>query len=299
VDKQLEQNEPLKAWLLHRYTLTDIKSVLRGVLAPTDTELDAYSTKGVGSALRQAAPEQSVREFDWLLGSLVFWSQAGDGLDTAQLVRALQDTQAARLAPNRPPSPDKPATAIPAGIEALEQRNFGLAEERFRAAVSADHSGAIATFLAAYGNRDSVSAMADKMIQACAPFEPPGRLNERRSINEQVRFEIEDFLARHQDSIADRDRASLEYCLLEHYAGHAYGNHERASFDLFKTPRYAGQLEPNQKYALGYWTLELSGRSFDPPPIRLRGRIGSPAHFRSGKRQNRTRRVPTARFLSY
>ena len=27
VDKQLEQNEPLKAWLLHRYTLTDIKSL--------------------------------------------------------------------------------------------------------------------------------------------------------------------------------------------------------------------------------------------------------------------------------
>ncbi|HVI65000.1 MAG TPA: hypothetical protein VM910_20805 [Bradyrhizobium sp.] len=38
-----------------------------------------------------------------------------------------------------------------------------------------------------------------------------------------------------------------------------------ASFDLFKTPRFGGQLEPNHKYALGYWTFELSGRSFDPP----------------------------------
>ena len=265
VDKQLEQNKPLKAWLLNRYTLTDIKSLLRGVLAPTDAELDAYRAKSIESALRQAAPEQSVRESDWLLGSLVFWSQAGDGLDTGQLVRALQETQAARLAPNGPPSPDKPATGILAGIEALEQRNFGLAEERFRAAVSADRSGAIATFLAAYGNRDSVNTMADKLTQACLPFEPPGKLNERLSINEQMRFEIEDFLARHQDSIADRDRASLEYCLLEHYAGHAHGNHERASLDLFKTTRYGGQLEPNQKYALGFWTLELSGRSFDQP----------------------------------
>ena len=265
VDKQLEQNKPLKAWLLNRYTLTDIKSLLRGVLAPTDAELDAYRAKSIESALRQAAPEQSVRESDWLLGSLVFWSQAGDGLDTGQLVRALQETQAARLAPNGPPSPDKPATGILAGIEALEQRNFGLAEERFRAAVSADRSGAIATFLAAYGNRDSVNTMADKLTQVCLPFEPPGKLNERLSINEQMRFEIEDFLARHQDSIADRDRASLEYCLLEHYAGHAHGNHERASLDLFKTTRYGGQLEPNQKYALGFWTLELSGRSFDQP----------------------------------
>ena len=268
VDKRLERNEPLKAWLLNRYTLTDIKSLLRGVLAPTDAELDAYRAESIGSALRQAAPGQSLREFDWLLASLVFWSQAGDGLDTAQLVQALQETQAARLASKRPSSPGNPATGILAGIEALEQREYSLAEERFREAVSADRSGAIATFLAVYASRDSVSTTGElkKLTQACAPFEPPGRLNERRSINEQVRFEIEDFLARHQDSTADPDRASLEYCLLEHYAAESYGNHVRASLDLFKTPRYGGQLEPNQKYALGYWTLEVNGRSFDPPP---------------------------------
>src|ERR1700730_18477938 len=196
-----------------------------------------------------------------------FWSQAGDGLDTAQLVQALQETQAARLASKRPSSPGNPATGILAGIEALEQREYSLAEERVREAGSADRVGAMATFLAVYASRDSVSTTGElkKLTQACAPFEPPGRLNERRSINEQVRFEIEDFLARHQDSTADPDRASLEYCLLEHYAAESYGNHERASLDLFKTPRYGGQLEPNQKYALGYWTLALRGRSFDSP----------------------------------
>jgi hypothetical protein len=268
VDKQLERNGPLKTWLLNRYAMTDIKSLLRGVLAPSDRELDAYRTEGAGSALRQAAPGQSLREFDWLLGSLVFWSQAGDGLDTAQLVRALQDTQAARLAPDRPSSPDNPATEILAGIEALEQADFPLAEERFREAVGADRSGAVATFLAAYASRDSVSTMGElnKLTEACSPFEPPGALNERRSINEQTRFEIEDFLARHQGSVADVDRARLEYCLLEHYAASSYSGRVRTSLDLFNTPRYSGQLEPNQKYALGYWTLELSGRSFDPPP---------------------------------
>src|SRR5262249_39753865 len=153
----------------------------------------------------------------WLLGSLVFWSQAGDGLDTAQLVRALQETQAARLAPNRPSLPNHAATRLLAGMEALEQREYSLAEERFREAVAADRRGAIATFLAAYASRDSVNTMADKLTKGCLPFEPPGQLKERRSINEQVRFEIEDFLGRHQGSIADRDRASLEYCLLEHY----------------------------------------------------------------------------------
>jgi hypothetical protein len=268
VDKQLGRNEPLRTWLLNRYALADIKSLLRGVLAPGDRELDAYRTEGAGSALRQAAPGQSLRELDWLLGSLVFWSQAGDGLDTAQLVRALQDTQAGRLAPDRPSSPDNPATGILAGIEALEQGDFPLAEERFREAVAADRSGAIATFLAAYASRDALSTMGElsKLTQACVSFKPPGELNERRSIEEQVRFEIEDFLARHQDSIADPDRVRLEYCLLEHYAASNYSDHLRTSLKLFNTPRYGGQLEPNQKYALGYRALELSGRTLDPPP---------------------------------
>src|SRR6516225_3789072 len=59
--------------------------------------------RGVDGALQRVAPGQSLRELDWLLGSLVFWSQAG--LDGAQLVRALQDTQAARLAPDPQSSP--------------------------------------------------------------------------------------------------------------------------------------------------------------------------------------------------
>jgi hypothetical protein len=266
LEQQLAHSEHIKTWLLSRYSLTDIKSLLRHVLAPSDPELHAYRTAGVASALRHVTPGQSLREFGWLLGSLVFWSQAGDGLDTAQLVRALQDTQAARLAPNRPPSPDNPATGILAGIEALEQRNFGLAEERFREAVSADRSGAIATFLAAYASRDSVSMTGELNIltQACVPFELPGKLNEPQPIGEQIRFEIEDFLARHQDSIADPDRVLLEYCLLENYAANKYSDHVRASLKLFKTSRYSGQLEPNQKYALGYWTLNLNEPNLDP-----------------------------------
>ena len=78
--------------------------------------------RGVDGALQRVAPGQSLRELDWLLGSLVFWSQAG--LDGAQLVRALQDTQAARLAPNPQSLPDRPVMAVLAGIDALEQRDF-------------------------------------------------------------------------------------------------------------------------------------------------------------------------------
>jgi hypothetical protein len=263
VDKQLERNEPLKAWLLERYALSDVKSLLRGVVMPSEAELGAYNTEGVGSALRQAAPGQSLRELDWLLGSLVFWSQAG--LDGAQLVRALQETQAARLAPNRPSSPDQAATGILAGIDALEQRDFPRAEERFREAVAADRRGAIASFPAAYASRDAVSVKGalNKGTQPCIDSERSG------SYDEQARFEIEDLLARHQDAIADPDRVRLEYCLFlfERSLVQVHGAGQmRASLKTLNTPRYSSLLEANQKYVLGYWTLELSGRSFDPPP---------------------------------
>jgi Novel STAND NTPase 1 len=268
LERQLAHSEQIKTWLLSRYSLTDIKSLLRGVLMPSEAELSAYNAEGADGALRRVAPGQSLRELEWLLGSLVFWSQAGDGLDTAQLVRALQDTQAARLAPNQQPLPDRPAMEVLAGIDALEQGDFPRAEGRFRDALAADRSGAIATFLAAYASRDAVSMKGElkKLTQACVSFKPPGELNKPRSIEEQIRFEIEDFLARHQDSIAGADRVRLEYCLLEHYAASNYSDHVRTGLKLFNTPRYSTQLEPNQKYALGYWTLELSGRSFDPPP---------------------------------
>jgi hypothetical protein len=104
----------------------------------------------------------------------------------------------------------------------------------------------------------------NKLTQACVPFKLPGKLNELPPIEEQIRFEIEDFLARHQHAIADPDRVRLEYCLLQHYAANDYSDHVRASLKLFDTPRYSGQLEPNQKYALGYWTLDLNRQGLGP-----------------------------------
>jgi len=263
VDKQLERNEPLKAWLLERYALSDIKSLLRGVLMPSEAELGAYNAEGVDGALRRVAPGQSLRELNWLLGSLVFWSQAG--LDGAQLVRALQDTQAARLAPDPQSSPAPAAMAVLAGIDALEQRDFPRAEQRFGEAVAADRRGAIASFPAAYASRDAVSVKGalNKVSQPCIDSQRSG------SYDEQARFEIEDLLARQQDAIADPDRVRLEYCLFlfERSLVQLHGAGQmRASLKTLNAPRYSSLLDANQKYFLGYWTLELSGRSFDPPP---------------------------------
>jgi hypothetical protein len=260
------ERKKVRDWLLNRYTLTDIKALLRGIVAPTDAELDAYSSEGIDGALRHTVLGQSIRKLDWLLASLAFWSQAHDRFDAAQLVQALRDTQAARLAPARTSAPNPPA-ALLAGIEALEQQDFALAEERFREALAADREGAIAAFAPAYASRGAVGLQGQlkELTEACLPFERPGQLNKRDSVLESWRFEIEDFLARHQDELTEPDRVRLEYCLLEHYAAKTYPAHVRASLDKLSSSQYRSQLEPNQKYALGYWTLEFGGRGFDPP----------------------------------
>jgi len=108
-----------------------------------------------------------------------------------------------------------------------------------------------------------VKGAIDKVTQPCIDSHRSG------SYDEQARFEIEDLLARHQDAIADPDRARLEYCLFlfERSLVQLHGAGQmRASLKTLNAPRYSSLLDANQKYFLGYWTLELSGRSFDPPP---------------------------------
>jgi hypothetical protein len=161
--------------------------------------------------------------------------------------------------------PDRPVPGLLAGIDALEQRDFPRAERRFSEAVAADRRGAIASFPAAYASRDvvSVKGALNKVSQPCIDSQRSG------SYDEQARFEIEDLLARHQDAIADPDRVRLEYCLFlfERSLVQLHGAGQmRASLKTLNTPRYSSLLEANEKYFLGYWTLELSGRSFDPPP---------------------------------
>ena len=267
VDQHLEGKE-IKPWLLSRYSLTDIKTLLRGVVAPPEAELDAYKTGGVDSALQHAVPGQSLRQLDWLLASLAFWWQAYDAHDADQLVQALRETQAARLAPNPTAPPDRAVTAIlNAEIDALEQHDFVRAEKQFGKALAADRAAAVATFAAVYAAREAkkVGGRVNDLINFCVPFEPPGKLKEHSSVREETRFEIENILMRYRDQIAAQDQVSLEYCLLEHYAAKRYFGHVRADLDNFRANELISKLTPNEKYTLGYWTLELHGRSFAPP----------------------------------
>ena len=172
------------------------------------------------------------------------------------------------MTPTEPITAPRPSAALLAGIEALERKDFTAAEKRFGEALAANRHDAVAAFASAYASRHAGGMESEfkRLVTYCTPIEPPGRLNERGSISQETRFEIEDFLARYHGKIADPDQAQLQYCLLEYYAANNYPDYIHESLEILAAPQYRAQLEPNQKYALGYWTLELSGRSVLPPP---------------------------------
>jgi len=69
----------LRKWLEARFTLTDVKLILRALIVPTKEERDAYAEhEQAEQGLTHTTPQQTLRDLPWLLGSLTFWVNAMD-----------------------------------------------------------------------------------------------------------------------------------------------------------------------------------------------------------------------------
>lgn len=143
-------DEELQDWLLAKYSLTDIKILLRHVVYPSDVEIGLYDVAQDGEYI-SSPPQNSIRHLPWLLGSLVFWFQLDDPLDALSLSRYLRETQQARLesSPDDLPvqSTDK---NIRSGLEMLKSQKLQEAQEYFAAALQQNRDKAIDSFLAQY-----------------------------------------------------------------------------------------------------------------------------------------------------
>ena len=155
VKQELKELKPgLQSWLRQHYSLTDLKLLLRAVLNPSQEELDHRKGALKAQAPEQAfqvPPELSICHPDWLLASLVFWSQVSDSKSVADMVNDLRKTQSARLMSN-PASLENTdiVNTIQAGVKSLNQGNILLAEKAFDHAVKSDREAAIASFLVFY-----------------------------------------------------------------------------------------------------------------------------------------------------
>ncbi len=242
----------LRDWLLNNYTLTDLKQILRLVIAPTDKEIDIYTTGGyTEQALKEIAPEQSLRHPEWLLASLIFWVNAEDPLDANEIAKSLQATKRERLKPTQASVPGGKVTGlVQEGISALEKQNFKSAEGLFKEALKLDRKIAKEAFLILYPlqQRMSVTGQLRQLEARCSPLPDPGEFSNASVINIPTPYEIEDFLEQYSKKISSAERRGLELCLLANYVQENYPQKARTLFNELIKNRQEETWSANEEY---------------------------------------------------
>ena len=177
----------LKTWITKRYSITDIKALLRGVVNPTQEELDERLV-AEDRELVPVKPECTVRYAPWLVGSLVFWTLVEDRMDANALVVRLRETQRARLEMSSERAEDpRTAQAIARGSGALAEDRIEDASNIFREVLERDREGAIGEFLAIW------PAQLEPQLRAF--FEQKAEKLENPDLTRTQRVDLEDLIA--------------------------------------------------------------------------------------------------------
>jgi len=172
----------LRAWLDARFSLTELKLLLRGVIAPEADELDERPGEAVAQE-SMIPPEHTIRHPEWLLRSLAFWTRVANS--PSELVFVLRKTQRARLEW----SPRQTGVSVPKvsqGIQALDDGNVALASVSFADAVDQDADAAVRAFLLEYP-KELRRKTETRLKTACRDWKRPG-------LTEDGRLELEEFL---------------------------------------------------------------------------------------------------------
>lgn len=190
-------------WLQSRYSLTDLKLLLRAV---------------VGA--QPEAPENTIRHTDWLLASLVFWHVfAEDPYDLNAIAGRLRETQLARLEPAI--SPAAHTEPVAAGISALLDGDAETAESFFKQAAKEAPRGAKGAFLASYPG-EFQPQIRERLQQSCASL---GEV----SLTRPERLDLEALVEAPDPLLTEDERRRLKLCLF-------------ASYDPAERPRRRAEL---------------------------------------------------------
>jgi hypothetical protein len=150
VDEEINRlADPLKSWILKRYSLTDLKLLLRAIINPNNEELVEYES-GREEDLPAFAipPENTVRRSGWLMSSLIFFSQipGHDSKNIATLVDELKQLQRGIFCPNSLPSNQQLLRMMEEGIKALSKEDLPAAERAFAQSIKIGEKAAVAAF---------------------------------------------------------------------------------------------------------------------------------------------------------
>jgi AAA domain len=207
-------NKGLQSWLTARYSLTDLKLLLRGVIVASQDEIDRRQRAWQAKALDQPVDvprEHTIRHLDWLLASLVFWSRV-DGRSLPDLVSHLRASQQSWFA-GMPPASNNPniSELIDQGFDALERDSIDEADAAFFRALNIDEQASVSSFLATYPQALE-KRIRGKLFQACQEFR-------KASLTVGERADLEDLLAENglDQRFEAADLRRLRLCLLANY----------------------------------------------------------------------------------
>lgn len=246
--ERLASAPEMQQWLNGRYSLTDQKLLMRGVVSPV-----------AGEGTNQIPPESTLRHADWLMRSLVFWSHTADPHDATQMVAALRRTQSARLTPLPADTDDDIISRkVADGIHALEANKISVADAAFKQAVDADSSAAIDSFLFQYPQSTKRIELANAAA-LCNGATPP-YLNSTSYKDLAQRSELGDSLVQHDSGQSADQARRLGLCLLSAYGTNAHLQQVTLEDSLLKSHSDPKDWTP----AEARWLSERILSEYDP-----------------------------------
>lgn len=204
--------KPVRAWLRARYSVTELKLILRAVVAPDPAEVVASSLRAPPPS---AQPERSLAELDWLLRSLAFWAAASPERDAGRIAGRLRALQQARLSSPGAGVAPPAIKGVAEGIAALRANDLDHAAALFRKALARDPAAATAAFTGLFALERAPSDTLAALRRACQ-VPAPGRFAAARAPSASTRYRLEELLAQHGDALTVEDRRQLRLCLLRH-----------------------------------------------------------------------------------
>lgn len=232
-----------RKWLERNYSLTEQKLIMRGVIDPSTAQKENPSAILV---------EETLRHQDWLLASLVFWSQVPKDGNDLKLAESLRATQRARLKPARFEMPEGSLLQnLNNGIRALEGGHIPQAERLFSRAIAMNRRAAIQGFLSLYP--ESLNRVELREFSTlCKDPEQSSRY--------KWTDDLEEFLAHVGKGVNPEEERSLGLCLLQAYNSGLHKKQVAIEADLlhrFSQPE-------NWPAPLGQWFAVKILNSFDP-----------------------------------
>ncbi|NTV42654.1 MAG: hypothetical protein HGA63_05080, partial [Syntrophobacteraceae bacterium] len=263
-----EAPDELSEWLAERYSLTDLKLILRAVIAPNQSELDCFNaTPELCVSKEKLLPEQTLRYPSWLLKALVFWINAAGANNLEGISAGLRDTQRSRFNPSRDELPENETTAlVRTGLMAFERSEIGQAVRFFSEALQRNRDEADSAFRFLYARETAVTfeGRAEELEQLCEIPEP-GRVEAEHNPDTRIRCELEDLLEEAGNRLTDDQRHTLRLALYSKCKAEGLLTKTGQILEELRRQYSPKAWSPRHEYALAFWLLSDHGNRMTPP----------------------------------